>query len=39
MPVIKMFGYEAAQQTEYQTKKWRLRRRCRRCRLAMSSAM
>lgn len=22
MPVIKMYGYEAAQQTEYQTKKW-----------------
>ena len=22
MSVIKMFGYEAAQQTEYQTKKW-----------------
>lgn len=22
MSVIKMYGYEAAQQTEYQTKKW-----------------
>ncbi len=22
MPVIKMYGYKAAQQTEYQTKKW-----------------
>lgn len=38
MPVIKMYGYEAAQQTEYQTKKWALRRRCGRCRPAMSSA-
>lgn len=34
MPVIKMYGYEAAQQTEYQTKKWATKEEMR----AMSSA-
>lgn len=38
MPVIKMYGYEAAQQTEYQTKKWATKEEMRRCRPAMSSA-
>lgn len=39
MSVIKMYGYEAAQQTEYKPRRWATKEEMRRCRLAMSSAM